>query len=183
MNDVFGEAVAGCTGTLLVLDDDTHPPFGTSRRLVEHHGVDATQLCIVQADPTKAAVMQSDPQFGPQVVHDYVHLYLKKGQPHTPPTHTHYAGMYLDLCGSWSGQLEPALKAVMEVLRTAPSQHGHANKPFILGVTWCTRDAYGHPETAALAELQQLLMVSYPTQCIRCSPYGTMRTHFYKITV
>ena len=179
MNDVFGEAVAGCTGTLLVLDDDTHPPFGTSRRLVEHHGVDATQLCIVQADPTKAAAMQSDPQFGPQVVHDYVQSYLKRG--HTPPTHTHYAGMYLDLCGSWSGQLEPALKAVMEVLRTAPSQHGHANKPFILGVTWCTRDVV--VETTALAELQQLLMQSYPTQCIRHSQYDTMRTHFYKIMV
>ena len=180
MNDVFGEAVAGCTGTLLVLDDDTHPPFGTSRRLVEHHGVDPTQLCIVQADPTKAAAMKSDQQFGPQVVQDYVHLYLQKGEHTTPATHTHYAGMYLDLCGSWTGQLEPALQAVLEVLRTTPTQ---PHQPFILGVTWCTRDAYGQPETVTLTELQQLLMQSYPTQCIRHSLYGTMRTHFYKIMV
>ena len=80
MNDVFGKAVRATKGSglVLVLDDDTEPEggFGTSRRLVDFHGIARNELRIVQSDSRKARRMKSDKMFGVRVVEGDVASHL-----------------------------------------------------------------------------------------------------------
>ena len=93
MNDVFGKAISGYTGKVLVLDDNANPAFGTSRRLVEHHGIDVSQLRIVQCETDKANEMKAHDTFGSRVVEDDVTGHLKNKQH----ADEYYDGVYLCL--------------------------------------------------------------------------------------
>jgi hypothetical protein len=173
MNDVFGNAVRDLAqpGLVLVLDDDAEPKggFGTSRRLADCHGVKPEELRIVQMDKAKANRMRSDPVFGSRVVESDVVSHLKS-------TREKYKAVYLDLCGTWGRQLRPALEALLD------GDSVKLGTEFMLGVTWCTRDASG--ETADEAELMLFRLLSKNGRRLRKlgeSSFKTMRTRFFLV--
>jgi len=176
MNDAFGRALVGSSGRILVLDDDEYPAFGTSRRLVEKYGILVSRLCIVQADWDKVRAMRADKVYGAQVVHGYVQDYLRQQGPEK----VRYAGVYLDLCGTWIGQLKPALEALLDQLPRHP-EGSELSSSLILGVTWCTRSAHGQTGVEVDAEMFLLLSRTVHQKMLRNSLFGSMRTRFFKI--
>jgi hypothetical protein len=109
--------------------------------------------------------------FGSQVVHASVQDYLREGDER-------YAGMYLDLCGTWEAQLRPALEALFARPDALPPPGA---PPFVLGVTWGTRNPYGQTEDAAAAALQSLLMRHARVTLLDASECEGMRTSFYEL--
>jgi hypothetical protein len=152
-----------------VLDDDAEPKggFGTSRRLVERHGLDPDELRIVQMDQAKARRMRSDQTFGSRVVASEVAAHLLS-------TSEKYKAVYLDMCGTWTRQLRPALEALLNGKAIEP------NTEFVLGVTWCARDASGATSDDSELELLRILGERMHKR-IRGSSFGVMRTGFYRV--
>ena len=162
---VIGQAV-------LVLDDNKKPAFGTSLRLVREKWIQPEQLRIVQCCDEKAADMQKHEVFGPRVVHAAVQDYLEQGDER-------FAGAYLDLCGTWDKQLRPALEALFARPQALPP---HGSPPFVLGVTWITRDAQSQTENEVKIALNDLLQ--HHAVVKRLGPVrecAGMRTAFYKL--
>lgn len=155
MNGVFASSVAstaragGGGGLVLVLDDDAEPAggFGTSKRLLQHR-IPPEDLCVVQRDEGKARRMAEHPELGPRVVHADVARHLGS-------TSDEYRAAYLDLCGSWSCTLRPALEALF-----GGGGARVAAGPFVLGVTWCMRDPEGSTLYESVAELSSILLNS-----------------------
>ena len=184
MNTAFADALkqlpvtAREQGTVLVLDDDAQPAFGTSRHLLATGAVQhPAQLRIVQWDAHKAANMRSlDATLGPRVVTGAVQAYLSAEPPHPARQDDGaYAGLYLDVCGTIDAQLLPALDGLL----THPAQRT-AGWPVVLGVTWCARDPHGHTSEANECRLQALLMRHGSATVITESAFGAMRTRFYR---
>ena len=157
MNAAFADAlkqlpaVARERGTVLVLDDDAQPAFGTSRHLIAAGTVrHPAQLRIVQWDAQKAANMRSlDAALGPRVVTGAVQEYLSAESPNAArQTDGAYAGLYLDVCGTIDAQLLPALDGLL----THPAQR-EAGWPVVLGATWCARDPLGNTSEASECHL------------------------------
>jgi hypothetical protein len=132
------------------------------------------QLRIVQRDAEKAAAMQCDPTFGTRVVQGAVQDYLTDETSAEFTADGRYAGLYLDMCGTVSAQLLPALEALLGRM----SQRGGG--PCVLGVTWCARDPMGNTSEESECRLQRLLMQGGGTVCLAAEgEFGNMRTRFY----
>jgi len=128
MNKKFGSWLEEYKRTdcnLLVLDDDANPPFGTSNYLCDHFGVNPDHLHIPQNNLEKAERMKHDEKFGKCVHHNTVE-YLEN-------TDVQFGGMYLDLCGTYTGQLKPALEEFFRRDRIHP-------EGIVLAMTWTHRD-------------------------------------------
>ena len=133
MNKKFGgllEENKRIDSPILVLDDDTVPKggLGTSNYLCDHFGVDPKNLHIPQCNLEKSETMKLDVKFGKCVHHNTVVDYLKKNPSQR------FGGIYLDLCGTYTGQLKPALEEFFRGDRIPP-------EGIVLAMTWTHRDA------------------------------------------
>ena len=89
--------------------------------------MDPKNLHIPQYDPKKSERMKLDGKFGERVFHASVTEYLS-----TNPT-LRFGGIYLDLCGSYTGQLKPALEEFFRKDRIHP-------EGIVFAMTWTHRD-------------------------------------------
>ena len=144
MNKAFAEAVDS-EGLVVVLDDDTHPAFGTSTMLKKRYPDIATRLHIPQIDAAKAERMRNHPDFGDCVTHEGGAAAIRRLIP------KNLRAAYYDSCQ----HLDTVCRA-LEGLRFP--------KGFVLGVTWI-EDRFSGPKIAG--NLCSLLSSSGAFECVK----------------